>query len=229
MLVDNAQWVSWVHSISLSSSSSSFVTSKILALAQQQCGRNKPNVRRIPQQWYVDRPWGLSDLLRPYRVLLMSLVGAKILNWWNSVWFCWIGLSLWYAYQEGMDKPFTPNQFSSSKPLVCLWWCDDDWPQVFIDIGGFDGDYFATTKTLTRVGGCGCWATADAIAYHRHHGTPIPLKQQVLYKRNTLYSVIKNYSDENLGCVLPAVLPATVSGVIGQAYARASWIKKITR
>lgn len=154
--------------------------------------------------------------------------GAKILNW-DGTRFDFAGSACHfagYAYQEGMDKPFTPNQFSSSKPL--LFACGGAMMvdrQVFIDIGGFDGDYFAYYEDSDL--GWRLWVLGykvvfapDAIAYHRHHGTSKYLsnyRKQVLYKRNTLYSVIKNYSDENLGCVLPAVLLATVSGVVGQA------------
>jgi len=157
--------------------------------------------------------------------------GAKILNW-DGTRFDFAGSACHfagYAYQEALDKPFTPEQFSSVKPT--LFACGGAMiidRQVFLDIGGFDGDYFAFYEDSDL--GWRLWLLGykvvfapDAIAYHRHHGTTQRLsnyRKQVLYKRNTLYSVIKNYAEENLGNVLSAVLLGTVSGVVEQAISK---------
>jgi len=71
-------------------------------------------------------PEFVTDLLRPYRVLLMSLVRVLRFS---------IGMELGLIL---LDRPVTcrvclprrngqttPNQFPVVSP-VCLWWCDDD-------------------------------------------------------------------------------------------------------
>jgi hypothetical protein len=62
----------------------------------------------------------------------------------------------------------------------------------------------------------------DAIVHHRHHGTMEGFsnhRKRVLYKRNSLASVFKNYSGENVGCVTAAAALATVDGVVASALA----------
>ncbi|MBW4630635.1 MAG: glycosyltransferase [Iphinoe sp. HA4291-MV1] len=155
-------------------------------------------------------------------------VGAKILNW-DGTRFDFVGCAshfAGFAYQEGMGKPFTSDQFCNIKPL--LFACGGAMlidRQVFLEVGGFDDDYFMFYEDSDL--GWRLWLMGykvvfapDAIVHHRHHGSASKLsyyRKQLLYKRNVLYSVIKNYDDNNLGRVLPAVLLATVSGVVGQA------------
>lgn len=158
----------------------------------------------------------------------VACAGAKILNW-DGTRFDFAGSACHfagYAYQEGMDKPYTPEQFSDIKPI--LFACGGAMMidrQVFLEVGGFDGDYFIYYEDSDL--GWRLWVLGykvvfapDGIVYHRHHGTMDGFsnyRKRVLYKRNALCAVLKNYSDENLGRVLPAVLLATVSGVVGQA------------
>jgi GT2 family glycosyltransferase/glycosyltransferase involved in cell wall biosynthesis len=154
--------------------------------------------------------------------------GAKILNWDGTKFdFCGsAGHLAGYAYQEGMDKPFDPNAFTEVKPI--LFSCGGAMMvdrEVFLQVGGFDDDYFIYYEDSDL--GWRLWVLGhevvfapEAIVYHRHHGTMDGFsnyRKRVLYKRNALCSVIKNYSDENLGRILPAVLLATTSGVVQQA------------
>jgi GT2 family glycosyltransferase len=157
--------------------------------------------------------------------------GAKILNWDGSQ-FDFAGAAAHfagYAYQVGMGKPFDPDRFTEVRPI--LFACGGAMMidrQVFLDVGGFDDDYFIYYEDLDL--GWRLWILGykvvfapDAVVNHRHHGTMESFsdyRKRVLFKRNALYSVIKNYDDENLGRVLPAILLATINGVVQQAERR---------
>ena len=90
--------------------------------------------------------------------------------------------------------------------------------QVFLDLGGLDPGFFAYFEDVDL--GWRLWVTGfrvvlaeKAVAYHRMHGTSgrFPLHQRyVLYERNALRMVVKNYSDENLQKVLAPALLLTV-------------------
>lgn len=157
--------------------------------------------------------------------------GAKILNWDGSR-FDFAGAAAHfagYAYQVGMGEPFSPDRFTEIQPI--LFACGGAMMvdrQVFLDIGGFDDNYFIYYEDLDL--GWRLWVLGykvvfapNAIVRHRHHGTMDSFsdyRKRVLYKRNALYSVFKNYDDENLSRVLPAVLLATIDGVVKQAQRR---------
>ena len=93
---------------------------------------------------------------------------------------------------------------------------------IFLDVGGFDEDYFIYYEDSDL--GWRLWILGhtvvfapDAVVRHRHHGTMSAFsehRKHVLYKRNALSSVIKNYEDANLGRVLSATLAGTVAGVV---------------
>ena len=162
-------------------------------------------------------------------------VSAKMLNWEGSE-FDFAGAAAHFAgfgYQLGLTEPFSAHQFTESSP--CLFACGGAMlidRQIFLDSGGFDEDYFAYFEDVDL--GWRLWLLGykvmfapAAIAYHRHHGTSDKLsdyRKRVLHKRNTLYSVLKNYNDENLGRVLPAVLMASVESVVQAAVERGQLI-----
>ena len=86
---------------------------------------------------------------------------------------------------------------------------------VFLHVGGFDPDYFAFFEDVDL--GWRLWLlghritlTPSAITYHRHHGTATGLaahhRWQVIYERNALYTIYKNYEQANLDAILPAAL-----------------------
>lgn len=85
---------------------------------------------------------------------------------------------------------------------------------VFLSAGGFDEDYFAFFEDIDF--GWRLWVLGyrvvlvpEAVSYHRGHatGSRLPPHQlRVLYERNALATVIKNYDDANLARVLPAAL-----------------------
>lgn len=86
--------------------------------------------------------------------------------------------------------------------------------EVFLKLGGFDEDYFAFYEDVDF--GWRLWIAGyrvrfipTSVAYHRHHGTSSSFGQeklQLLYERNALFSIYKNYSQPVLDKVLAAAL-----------------------
>jgi hypothetical protein len=86
--------------------------------------------------------------------------------------------------------------------------------QTFLDLGGFDEDYFAYYEDVDL--GWRLWLAGHtityapkALVYHRHHGswdTVSSAKKWLLAERNTLLTLIKNYDDDSLAHILPAAL-----------------------
>ncbi|MGI2906906.1 glycosyltransferase family 2 protein [Tolypothrix sp. VBCCA 56010] len=156
--------------------------------------------------------------------------GAKILNWDGTrIDFAGAICSFaGHAAQVGFGQPYDPQEYNEIKPM--LFACGGAMiidRQVFLNVGGFDDDYFIYFEDVDL--GWRLWLLGykvvfapSAITNHRHHGTMKSFsnyRQMVLYKRNALYSMIKNYSDANLGQVLSAAMLATVGGVVEQAVA----------
>jgi GT2 family glycosyltransferase len=157
--------------------------------------------------------------------------GAKILNWDGSK-FDFAGAALHFAgygYQIGLGTPFAEGLFSEVRPI--LFPCGGAMMidrQVFLEVGGFDEKYFIYFEDVDL--GWRLWVLGykvvfapEAVVYHHHHGTMRSVsdfRKRVLHKRNTLYSVIKNYHEDSLKRVLPAVLLGATSGIVEQAARR---------
>ena len=85
---------------------------------------------------------------------------------------------------------------------------------VFLDLGGFDEDYFIYFEDVDL--GWRVWLAGyrvlfapKAIFYHRLHATMDAFSQfrkWVLFERNALVTLIKNYDEANLSRALPAAL-----------------------
>lgn len=85
---------------------------------------------------------------------------------------------------------------------------------VFLDLGGFDEDYFIYFEDVDL--GWRVWLSGyrvlfapKAIVYHRLHATMDAFSQfrkWVLFERNALVTLIKNYDEANLSRALPAAL-----------------------
>ena len=154
--------------------------------------------------------------------------GAKILNW-DGTRFDFTGAICNFAgraAQVGFDEPYRDDRYDRVVPM--LFACGGAMiidRQLFLDVGGFDEDYFIYFEDVDL--GWRLWLLGHkvlfaptAVTYHRHHGTMERFpsyRKALLYERNALCTVIKNYGDENLGRVLPAVLLATAAGVVEEA------------
>lgn len=104
-----------------------------------------------------------------------------------------------------------------SEPVPVLFACGGAMAirrAVFQESGGFDPDYFAYMEDVDL--GWRLWVLGyrvlfvpAAVAYHRGHATGrrIPWAQRrLLYERNALATIIKNYDEVNLARALPAAL-----------------------
>lgn len=86
--------------------------------------------------------------------------------------------------------------------------------EVFLDAGGFDEDFFAYYEDVDF--GWRLWVLGyrvvfapGSIVYHHHHGTSKAFSEdrlRFLKERNSLYSVFKNYDEDNLARVLSGSL-----------------------
>ncbi|MFL7791276.1 MAG: glycosyltransferase family 2 protein [Anaerolineae bacterium] len=85
---------------------------------------------------------------------------------------------------------------------------------VFLESDGFDEDFFAFYEDSDL--GWRLWVLGhrvmfvpDSKVYHRHHGTAAAVddwKRRLLYERNALFSIVKNYDDAHLDRILPVAL-----------------------
>lgn len=97
--------------------------------------------------------------------------------------------------------------------------------QAFLDVGGFDDDYFAYFEDLDlgwrmSLAGYTTVLAPRAITYHRLHATAGEWGQTLrlrLYERNALWTIFKNYDDESLARVLPAAIALTIGRALSHA------------
>lgn len=96
---------------------------------------------------------------------------------------------------------------------------------VFLAVGGFDDDFFAYFEDVDfgwRLWVCGYQVilNPDAVVYHRHHATAstmYPYQTRLLFERNALMMIIKNYDDANLQRVLPVALLLLIERAVLEA------------
>ncbi|MDQ3679014.1 MAG: glycosyltransferase [Actinomycetota bacterium] len=154
--------------------------------------------------------------------------GAKILSWDGSL-FDFAGSICnftGHASQVGFEEPYHPDRYDEVVPQ--LFACGGAMiidREVFLDVGGFDDDYFIYFEDVDL--GWRLWLQGHkvlfaptAVVNHRHHGTMEKFpsyRKSLLYERNALYTVLKNYGDDNLGGALAATLFAMAAGVVEEA------------
>ncbi|MCL4458522.1 MAG: glycosyltransferase, partial [Chloroflexi bacterium] len=143
--------------------------------------------------------------------------GARILDWGGRL-VDFVGGKInfhGHGFQLDFGAPNSERSYMDERliPFSCGGAMLID-RQIFLESGGFDEDYFAFFEDVDL--GWRLWLLGykvifapKAIVYHKHHGTSrrMPLYQlRVLYERNALYTIIKNYEQQNLDKVLPLSL-----------------------
>ncbi len=164
----------------------------------------------------VDAHW-LSELVQPcLRDRNVICVGSRILSWdGDAIDFADAAMNfMGWGFQIGIGSR-NLTEFTQDKALFFA--CGGGMlikRDVFLAAGGFDADFFAFYEDVDL--GWRLWLMGHQVAlapqsvvYHRHHGSWGSVnnaQKWVLYERNTLASVIKNYEDAHLARILPAVL-----------------------
>jgi len=168
----------------------------------------------------VDPHW-LIELLKPMvKERDVVCTASKILSW-DGKRIDFVGGALNF-YGHGFQLDYGRSNiedYAEERPL--LFACGGAMliaRKVFLESGGFDEDYFAFFEDIDL--GWRLWMLGyriifapKAIVYHQHHGTSkkIALHElRVLYERNALYTIIKNYEQQYLDRILPAALLLTV-------------------
>lgn len=148
----------------------------------------------------------------------LACVSSKIVNW-NGSRIDFIGGSLAFngmGFQPKFQAPVDSPE-AQEYPDELLFACGGAMlidRKVYLEVGGFDEDFFAYFEDVDfgwrlwvqgyRIGFC-----PAAVAYHRHNGTSGRFgahRKMVLFERNSLYTVIKNYDDASLARLLPSIL-----------------------
>ena len=150
----------------------------------------------------------------------IGAVATKVLDWEGErIDFVDAGQS-WYgqAFKLHVGEPDQPALdverdvlFGTGSALVVR-------RQVFDEVGGFDPSYFMFFEDVDL--GWRIWLAGyrvryapGAVTYHRHHASMSSIgtwREQFLLERNALYTIYKNYDDENLAKVLPGAIALSV-------------------
>ncbi len=165
----------------------------------------------------VDRRW-LAKLVEAIQTSDdVAAVGSKILSWDGSEIDFAGGMLNFYGmgFQSTDDGPDGDNAirevlFACGGALLVR-------RNIFLDTGGFDENFFAYFEDVDL--GWRLWLLGYrvllqplAVAYHRGHATGKKFaveRRALLYERNALYMIIKNYESKNLEKILPAALLLT--------------------
>ena len=170
----------------------------------------------------VDPGW-LTELVRVVQSESdVVCVGSKILSWdGNALDFAGGALNF---YGMGFQPEESPSG-EADTPYEVLFACGGAMlinRQVFLESGGFDENYFAYFEDVDL--GWRLWLLGyrvllapRSIAFHHGHATGKRFaseKRALLYERNALYTVIKNYESRNLSRILPVALLLTAKRAV---------------
>jgi len=150
----------------------------------------------------------------------VACVASKVLDWDGElVDFVDAGLGFYgHGFKVHAGEPDNPAYdretdvlFASGAAMVAR-------AATFREVGGFDERYFLFFEDVDL--GWRLWLLGYRVRYvpasltfHRHHrsaGTLGPAQEEFLLERNALFTIFKNYDDENLRLALPAALMLAV-------------------
>jgi GT2 family glycosyltransferase len=146
----------------------------------------------------------------------VACVASKVLDWDGElVDFVDAGLGFYgHGFKLHAGEPDNPAYdreadvlFASGAAMVVR-------ASTFREVGGFDERYFLFFEDVDL--GWRLWLLGYRVRYvpasltfHRHHrsvGALGPAQEEFLLERNALFTIFKNYDDENLRLALPAAL-----------------------
>lgn len=161
----------------------------------------------------VDEAWA-RELVRPtLRDKSVVCAASKIVDWEGKVIDFVKGVMNFYGH--GHQKGLGRKNIGGEREEPILFPCGGSMlidREVFLETGGFDEDYFIYFEDVDLgwrlwLMGCQVILVPTAITYHHQHATMnqfFDYRKAVLYERNALYTIIKNYSQETLNKILPA-------------------------
>jgi GT2 family glycosyltransferase len=171
----------------------------------------------------VDTDW-LKELVKPcLEEEKVICTGSRILSWdGETIDFADGAFNfLGWGFQVGFGSKRLKD-FERDKDLLFV--CGGALlikREVFLSIDGFDADFFAFFEDVDL--GWRLWLmgyknrlAARSIVYHRHHGSWDSVQDTqrwVLYERNALFTIIKNYEEAHLYCLLPVALLLTLERI----------------
>lgn len=171
----------------------------------------------------VDRRW-LTELVAALDSRSsVAAVGSLILNWrGRKIDFATSAMSPFgEGFQVGFRRPVREAPRDPQERLFVNGAGMLVRRELFIDVGGFDERYFAYYEDVDL--GWRLWVLGWEVmlipssrVYHRHNASQRSLdrgKLEVLFARNALMSVVKNYDDDNFHKVLPIALMASNKNV----------------
>lgn len=147
----------------------------------------------------------------------VACAGARLLNWdGRRLDFDGGGASFTgHGHSLGFGRCVPRRERARSATLFCSGAAMLIHRRTFLELGGFDPDYFFYYEDVELgwrlwVAGYACLHVPAAIVHHRHHGTAHRLHSPTaarLYERNALATVVKVYGED----LLPRVLPASLA------------------
>jgi len=170
------------------------------------------NDTRVERNWLIEMVKtlvnGKSEGIVCTSSLMLDWSGTKIDFQGGGVNFHGFG------FQPSYGKPYEGQHIA---PRDLLFACGGSMlidRKLFLEVGGFDPDYFAFFEDVDL--GWRLWLlgyrvtlTPTAITYHRHHGTAGTMPEHrtyILYERNALYTIYKNYEEQHVHSILSAAL-----------------------
>ncbi|RRR72209.1 MAG: glycosyltransferase [Candidatus Viridilinea halotolerans] len=163
----------------------------------------------------------------------VACVGSRILDWEGQrLDFVSSGASFYgFGYQFFHDFPLSATSVAAHEALFACGGAMLVDRAVFLEVGGFDEDYFAYYEDVDF--GWRLWVlgyrvliTPTATIYHRHHGTSSRMQKYQMHKlfeRNALMTVIKNYEETHLQPVLNSALLMVFQRMLGDAGEAVAW------
>jgi len=167
----------------------------------------------------VAQPGWLADLVKPISDGNSAAAGGRILSGsGKEIDFDGSSINLLgWGFQKGLGEKVRQddNEFSTKNRIP--FGCGGNFAirtELFESLGGFDDEYFAYYEDVDlgwRLGlaGEGILFCRDAVVHHNSGTTGSMMAPQIkwfLQERNALQNVIKNYSDELLGKILPVAM-----------------------